>query len=165
MESGADPKTMRGKLFHRLFKIGIWLKGIDGFLEVIGGVLFLIVSRAALNRYVVLLTQEELREDPDDLLANALRHAASHLSVNSKLIGSAYLLGNGVVKIFLAAGILRGKLWCYPTAIIVISLFVCLQIARLSCHFSIPMLMGTVIDIAIVLLIAREYRRMKLNAI
>jgi uncharacterized membrane protein len=156
--------TARGYLYHRLFQIGIWVKGIDGLLEVIGGILFFMVSPAALNRYVAMLTQDELREDPDDLLANMLRHAASHLSVNSKLIGSAYLLGNGVVKIFLAAGILRGKLWCYPAAIVVISLFVCLQIARLFFHFSILMLIGTVIDIAIVLLIGREYRRVKPNA-
>jgi uncharacterized membrane protein len=65
----------------------------------------------------------------------------------------------------LAIGILREKLWCYPTALVVISIFVGLQFARLVVHFSIPMLSGTVIDIAIVLLIAREYRHVKPNAI
>lgn len=164
MEGGADSRMAREKLFHRLFQVGIWLKGFDGVLEVLGGVLFLAVSPAALNHYVILLTEGELREDPDDFLANWLRHAANNLSVDSKLIGGAYLLGNGVVKIFLAAGILRGKLWCYPTAIVVISIFICLQIARLIDHFSFPMLSGTVIDIAIVLLVAREYRHVKPNA-
>ena len=157
MNSRATPEPARGNLFHRLFKIGIWVKGIDGVLEIIGGVLFLIVSPVALNRYVIIFTQRDLH----DWFGEVLRHWAANLHYGSKLIGGAYLLGNGVVKVFLAVGILRGKLWCYPTAMVVISLFVCLQIARLISHFSIPMLTGTVIDIAIVLLIGHEYRQVK----
>ena len=156
-----EAKQRRETIYHRLFKIGIWIKGFDGVLEIIGGILFLIVSPAALNRYVLFVTQRGLH----DWFGEQLRHWAENLHHGSKLIGGAYLLGNGVVKVFLAAGILRGKHWCYPVAIVVISLFVCLQIARLIDHFSIPMLTGTFIDIAIVLLIAREYRHVKSNAI
>jgi uncharacterized membrane protein len=159
MERGGDSRTGWKRVFHDLFKIGIWLKGVDGVLEVVGGILFLIVSPAALNRYVGILTQHGLH----DWLGDELRHWAANLHHGSKLIGGVYLLGNGVVKIFLAAGILRGKLWCYPLAVIVISIFVCLEVARLVIHFSIPMLTGTVIDIAIVLLIAWEYHSIKSN--
>lgn len=150
----------RERLFHRLFRIGIWLKGIDGILELIGGVLFLIVSPQALNHYVIVLTQHDLH----DWLGDALRHWSSQLHHSSKLIGGAYLLGNGVVKVFLAVGILRGKLWCYPTAIIILSIFVCLQIARLIEHFSFLMLTGAGIDTLIILLILREYRHIKSHA-
>jgi uncharacterized membrane protein len=160
MERGADSKREREVVFHRLFKIGIWLKGIDGVLEILGGILFLIISPEALNRYIRILTQHEVH----DWLGEELRHWAENLHHSSKLIGGAYLLGNGVVKVFLAAGILRGKRWCYPAAIVVISVFVCLQLARLIEHFSIPMLAGTVIDIVIVLLIVREYRHLKSHA-
>jgi uncharacterized membrane protein len=160
MEAGADSRAAREKLFHRLFKIGIWIKGIDGVLETIGGILFLIVSPAALNRYIRIFTQHEVH----DWLGVELRHWAANLHHGSKLIGGAYLLGNGIVKSFLAIGILRNKPWCYPTAIVILSLFVCLQLARLLSHFSIPMLTGTIIDIAVVLLIAREYRHAKPNA-
>ena len=152
-----DHPKKRENLFHDLFKIGIWIKGIDGVLEILGGALFLVVSPAALNRYVRFLTQHGLH----DWLGEELSHWAANLQHGSKLIGGAYLLGNGVVKVFLAVGILRGKLWCYPTAIVVIGILVCLQTARLFLHFSIPMLAGTLIDIAIVLLIAREYRQVK----
>ncbi|HTR41239.1 MAG TPA: DUF2127 domain-containing protein [Pseudomonadales bacterium] len=157
MASRGAVKQGRETIYHRLFKIGIWLKGIDGILEIIGGILFLIVSPIALNRYVRFITQRDLH----NWFGEGLRHWAANLHHGSKLIGGAYLLGNGVIKIFLAAGILRGKLWCYPVAIVIISLFICLQIVRLSIRFSVPMLTGTVIDIAIVLLIMREYRRVK----
>lgn len=149
------------KIYHRLFQIGIWLKGIDGLLELGGGILFLVVSPHMLNHYVVVLTQGELSEDPGDWLCHLLRHATVHLSVDSKLAGAAYLLGNGVVKVFLATGILRGKLWCYPAAIIIISLFVLAEAGRLFVHFSFPLLIGASVDTIIVLLILHEYRRIK----
>lgn len=154
-------KERRDRILHWLFQIGIWIKGFDGVLELVGGILLLMVSPHALNHYVMMMTQGEINEDPDDLAANALRHMARNLSVSSKHIGAAYLLGNGVVKILLAIGILRGKLWCYPTAIVVIALFVCLEIARISMHFSFLMLTGMLIDTLIIMLIAREYRHIK----
>lgn len=159
MQSTSGPNA-RERLFHRLFQIGIWIKGIDGLFELAGGILLLVVSLTALNRYVISLTQNEIQEDSGDLIANALRHAAHHMTESSKVIAGAYLIGNGVVKIFLATCILRGKLWCYPVAIVIITLFILLQFLRLCFHFSWPMFAGTMIDGAIVLLIWREYRHL-----
>ncbi|MDE3098188.1 MAG: DUF2127 domain-containing protein [Verrucomicrobiota bacterium] len=148
----------RTNWLHWAFETGIWLKGIDGALELIGGCLFLIIRPSALNRIVAFLTQHELQEDPDDLVANALRHASDHLSSGSKLIGAAYLLAHGALKVFLAAGILRGKLWCYPTAIALMGMLALLEIVRAAFHFSIPLFAAAGVDIIIVALIWREYR-------
>jgi uncharacterized membrane protein len=165
MQSQPGPHAEREKIFHRLFQLGIWIKGIDGLLETAGGILLLVVSLQALNSYIIALTQNEIREDSGDLIADVLRHAAHHMTERSKLTAGAYLLGNGVVKVFLAACILRGKLWCYPIGIAVITLFILLQFARLSFHFSWPLFWGTMMDGAIVLLIWREYRRMEARKI
>jgi uncharacterized membrane protein len=134
-------------------------------LETAGGVLLLTVSLQALNSYIIALTQNEIQEDSGDLIANALRHAAHRMTESPKSIAGAYLLGNGVVKVFLAACILRGKRWCYPIAMAVITLFILLQCGRLGFHFSWPMFSGTIMDVAIVLLIWREYRRLEANKI
>lgn len=146
---------------HWAFEIGIWFKGIDGVLELIGGILFLAVSRDALNHFIVLITQHELEQDPGDWICNTLRHASDHLSDGTKLWGSLYLLGHGAVKLFLAIYILRGKLWAYPAAMIVIGIFILIQGAKLGFHFSFPLLIATSVDIAIVLLVWREYRHAK----
>lgn len=151
----------REKLLHWAFEIGIWFKGIDGALELIGGILFLAVSRSALNHIVIMLTQHELNEDPGDWIANTMRHASDHLSDGTKIWGGLYLLGHGAVKLFLAVNVVRGKMWAYPTAIIIIGIFILIQGAKLGFHFSIPLLAATCVDIAIVLLIWREYRRAK----
>jgi uncharacterized membrane protein len=151
----------REKFLHWAFEIGIWFKGLDGMLEMLGGILFLAVSRAVLNHIVITLTQHELNEDPGDWFANMARHASNHLSHGTKIWGGLYLLGHGAVKLFLAINILRGKMWAYPSAIVVIAIFILIQGAKLGLHFSFPLLIATAIDIVIVLLIWREYRRAK----
>ncbi|HYY82648.1 MAG TPA: DUF2127 domain-containing protein, partial [Actinomycetes bacterium] len=53
-------------LLDRTFQVGIVLKGLDGVLEVVGGVVLLLVSPATINRLVTTITQLELSEDPHD---------------------------------------------------------------------------------------------------
>jgi len=156
-----DRGRAREKFLNWAFDIGIWFKGVDGALEMLGGILFLVTSPRLLNHLIVVLTQHELNEDPGDLIANAFRHAGNHLYGKTRLIGGAYLLAHGAIKLFLAVGILRGRLWCYPTAVVLISLLVLLQSSRMGLHFSFLMLFLTLVDIALALLIWREYRRRK----
>lgn len=158
MQPTKGPHAKREKIFHRLFEAGIWIKGIDGLLETAGGILLLTVSLQALNSHIIAFAQSDIQRDSGDLIGHILRHAAHQITEKSKLIAGAYLLGNGVVKVFLAACILRGKLWCYPVGIAVITLFILLQVARMAFHFSWAMFCGTFIDVLIVLLIWREYR-------
>jgi len=49
-------------LLDQTFEVGIILKGLDGLLEVIGGLLLLVVSPATIDRLVTSLTQHELSE-------------------------------------------------------------------------------------------------------
>lgn len=143
---------------HRLFTLGIWVKGIDGVLEIIGGSLLLLVSNAALNQLVIALTQHELVEDPHDWIANAARQAVAHLSVNTRVFGGVYLIAHGLAKVVLVVGLLRGRRWAYPFAIVFLSLFIAYQLYRLSYQFSPGLLLLTLFDVVMVALIRREYR-------
>lgn len=152
-------KYARGRLLHWLYLIGIWFKGIDGILELIGGVLFLLVSKATLSGLVFYLTQHELSQDPGDWVGTHLRHAVSHLSANTKIFASAYLLGHGVVKVFLVwGGLLRRRMWAFPTALALIGAFVVYQSYRTIHRFSLGLTILTAIDIIVWFLILREYR-------
>ena len=51
-------------LLDQTFEVGIIVKGLDGVLEVIGGLLLLVVSPATIDRLVTSLTQHELSDDP-----------------------------------------------------------------------------------------------------
>lgn len=151
----------REKWLRRLFQIGVIVKGVDGALEAAGGALFLLVSRARLTHWLFQLTGPELLEDPDDRMANALRHAFTHLSPGEKLFGSIYLLVHGAIKIFLVIYLLRGKLWAFPIAIIALVAFIGYQLYRLNAHFSWTLLALTILDIFIILLIWHEYGYVK----
>lgn len=152
------------RLSHRLFRLGVWLKGLDGILELVGGALFLLVSSSQLSRLVATLTQHELNEDPRDFIANLLRQGVSHLSHNTKLFGSLYLLAHGLIKIILVAGLLQNKYVVYPIALIILSGFILYQIYRLSIGFTLGLCLLTILDVVIVLLIWNEYRHVKREA-
>ena len=142
----------------RLYRIGIWIKGIDGVLEVAGGLFLLFVSQPKLGQLVTFLTQRELSEDPRDWIAIHLRDAVGQLSPDTQLFAGIYLLGHGVVKGFLMVGLLRNLRWSYRPAIAFLLLFIGYQVYRMSLHFSLALLLVSVLDAVIVLLVWREYR-------
>jgi uncharacterized membrane protein len=154
-------QSSREEWLHRLFKLGVALKGLDGLLETVSGVLFLLTSRSALTQFVFTITRPELLEDPDDWIANTLRHTFAHLSASGKLFGGVYLLVHGVIKLFLARSLLGGKLWSFPAAVAVLIAFVGYQIYRVNVRFSWVLLSLTILDSVIVVLVWHEYLHLK----
>jgi len=144
-------------LLYRVFTLGMWVKGIDGLLEMVGGLLLLLISPAMLNQFVLNLTQHELIEDPRDMIATTLRRAAAQLSTNMALFASLYLIVHGVVKVILVVGLLRGKRWAYPAAIGFLCLFILYQLYRLSYDASLGLLSLTLFDVVMVGLTWHEY--------
>ncbi len=62
-----------------VFEIALILKGLDGVLETIGGVLLLAVPAETLNNWLVSATQHELSEDPNDFVfSHLLSFGATH---------------------------------------------------------------------------------------
>jgi len=151
----------RQKNLHLLFQLSIFVKGVDGALETIGGILLLVVSPDALSRFVVVLTQHELSQDPNDWIATSLRHAADSLSLDTKLFVSVYLIGHGVIKLFLVAGLIRERFWAYPTALSVLAIFVLYQLYRFAHTYSAALLAFTAFDTFVASLVWREYRLRK----
>ena len=80
--------SRRPDLLDRTFEVAITLKGLDGVLEVIGGLLLLLVTPATINRVVTALTAHELSQDRHDFIANHLLNSAQGLSKSSVLFGS-----------------------------------------------------------------------------
>jgi uncharacterized membrane protein len=146
-------------LLDRTFEIGIILKGLDGLLEVIGGVLLLIVSPAAINRIVVALTQHELSEDPHDFVATHLLRVSHGLTGSAVGFAAAYLLLHGIVKVVLVLALLRNKTWAYPWTIAFLLAFIGYQLYRIVLDPTLGLSALTVFDAVIVWLTWREYRR------
>jgi len=143
----------------KTFKIGLVLKGLDGILEVIGGILLLFLTPAAIQHLVRMLTAHELSEDPHDLIARYLLHTTAHLHHGTTLFGAIYLLSHGIAKIVLVALVLKDKLWAYPWLIGLLLAFIAYQLYEITAvHFSVGLTLLTVFDALLVWLTWREYR-------
>ena len=150
--------------WDRLFVAGIIIKGLDGVLELLGGVLLLFIAPAKIQEIAVLVTQPELTEDPDNFIANHILRGASGLSDHVVLFAASYLLAHGIVKVVLVAALLMDKLWAYPWMIAVLGLFILYQLYQLSVQPSAGLIILTVFDALIVLLTWHEYRRHRRRA-
>ncbi len=152
-----EAPTRRPTVLDRIFVVSLILKGIDGVLELIGGVLFLAIPADKIGTWAQIITQHELAQDPDDLIANAIRHAASGLSGSAMLFGAIYLLLHGVVKVVLVWAVLRDHLWAYPWMIAFLLVFIVYQCYSLVVAFSWGLLALTLFDAFIAWLTWREY--------
>lgn len=152
---------LKAEQIHFLFKIGVVIKGIDGALEAIAGIALFFTTTAFLRTLVDWLTAGELQEDPTDFVANHLVDFFHHLTINTKHFAAVYLLTYGLAKVGLVAGLLRGKLWAYPTTLIVLGFFLCYQIYRFSHNHSLGLGLVSLLDLVIFALIWRDYQFMK----
>jgi uncharacterized membrane protein len=146
-------------LLDRVFDISVTLKGIDGVLEVIGGILLLFLSPDRLDAVVRFLTQHELAEDPHDFLATHLVALSHSFTGSVSLFLAFYLLSHGIIKIVLVVAVLKQKLWAYPWMIAFLLLFIAYQIYQLIQKLSVGLLLLTLFDGFIVYLTVLEYRK------
>ena len=153
--------SINEKRIHQFFVLSVLLKGAHAVIECLGGILLAIVSTEMIVRFVNALTQDELVEEPHDFIATHLRTFAQHFSVGSKDFYAFYLLTHGIVKLFLVWGLLRNKLWAYPTSLVVLGLFIIYQMYRYYYTRSLGLIALTALDLIVMWLVWHEYRLMQ----
>lgn len=145
-------------LQHRAFEVGIGLKGLDGLLQAVGGVLIWFVTPSLVGSFFQTLYGHDFFNAEGGRIALHVLNASENFASGSKLFPSVFLLSHGIVKILLVTAIWMNKLWAYPLMIIVFSAFSVYQIYRLAHTHSLVLALITAVDIAIVILTWREYR-------
>lgn len=145
----------------RVFAVGIIGKGLNGAVELLGGLLLLFVTPDRIRQLAASWTYGELSEDPQDVIATYLLHTADGLTGSAVLFGAAYLLAHGVVKVVLVVALLMNKLWAYPWMIVVLGLFIGYQLYRIVLSPTAGLIGLTVFDVIIVVLTWREYQQQR----
>lgn len=146
-------------LLDKTYEIGIIIKGIDGILELIGGILVLTLSPGAINGITHFLTEHELQQDPHDFIANHILGLSHHLVQGPNYFAAAFLLTHGAVKVFLVTCLLLNKIWAYPWALGVLGLFLVYQVYQLATKPTLGMAFLSVLDAFIIWLIYREWQK------
>ena len=149
---------MNERRIHQVFEISVLLKGAHALIECIGGLALAFVSTSAITSLVNALTQDELVEDPNDLVATNLLALAQNLTLNTQHFYAFYLLSHGVIKVLLVIGLLRNKLWAYPASLVALGLFIIYQLYRFSYTHGLGLVVLTVFDVFMMGLIWHEFR-------
>jgi uncharacterized membrane protein len=140
------------------FKLSITLKGVDGALEIVGGLVLLVVRPHTINDLARTLTQHELSQDPHDFIARHLLHSAGALTHGKTLFAAIYLLNHGIAKVVLVVALLREQLWAYPGMIVLLLAFIAYQVYRLYFRLTLGLTLLTIFDAFVTWLTWREYR-------
>lgn len=148
--------SLSQKLLHRSFRTGIALKGLDGLLEGIAGVI-LLSNPAIITNIAVRLWCAEIMHDPTPL-APHIERATEKLANVSPHFATAYLLGHAVAKIVLVIALWMGEMWAYPLAVLTFGAFLVWEAHRFTQTHSVGLIFVMIFDFAIIVLIWMEYR-------
>ena len=150
---------VKEKSIHEVFLTSLILKGIGSVLEIGGGIIFLFTGK--ITDFLGTLAQNELLEDPNDLIGNQIQHWLPYFNGHIQEFGAFYLLSHGIVKTFIVISLLRNKTWAYPLSIIVLMLFIAYQLYRLTFGYSIFLIGLTIFDVFLIVLTWHEYNRVR----
>lgn len=148
-------------IIHKSFLVSIFIKGLDGFLELIGGISFLIINPTKWYELVKTVTRVELLEDPNDIVANYLISISSQFNHSFQIYASIFLLSHGLIKLFIIFSLLKKKMWAYPVALIVFSIFAFYQIYLYILNPRFSLMILTIVDALVIIITYMEYKRVK----
>ncbi len=145
----------------QLFKAALLVKGVDGAAELIGAVALLLVPGAAVQRLVADVLSRDLLGPPDGWLARHFVAGTAEFASGNRTFAVVYLGLHGVVKLALVAALLRRWLPAYPIAVVVLGAFVVYELYRATRTGSVLLPLLALLDIAIIVVIVREYRLLR----
>lgn len=151
-------KPRTALILRDTFRTGITLKGIDGVLETIGGVLVWFIKPSALSEPLQWLCQHELSRDPHDFIAMQLLHVSQKFANSDPLFASLYLLSHGLTKVVLVIALWLDRLWAYPLTIFVLGVFMVYQVYRFTHTHSVMLVVLTIFDGILIFLTWEEFR-------
>jgi uncharacterized membrane protein len=141
-----------------LFRIAMAFKGIDGAIELIGGVLLLVVSQAEVQKLIAAVVTHDLLGPADGSLSRHFVAGTAEFASGDRTFAVIYLLLHGMIKVALVVALLRHWLPAYPVAVVVLGAFVVYEVYRATQTGSVLLPFLAALDIAVIALVIREYR-------
>ena len=141
---------------HWMFDVAVIIKAINGVLEIAGGN-FLMFKPGWIGPTVADWAEDLLIDHPANWLAQILAEWGDGLTIDTEHFASKYLIAHGAAKLFIAWGLIREKLWAFPTALVVFGLLILYQTYRLAHTHSPTLALLIAVDVAVCYLIWREY--------
>lgn len=146
-----------------LFKISMVWRTFYGTLKIIFGLILLRILSVGISGISYNLIGKELLEDPNDLFIKLIEIFINKVTAGTGTFVAFYLIFWGIIDAFFSFYLLKKKIWAYPITLMLIFGFTLYEIYRYFHTFSGTLLFVIFIDIAISLLIYKEYILLKKN--
>lgn len=132
---GQEGRLKRARWAHVAFLATVAVKGIDGVIETLLGLLIAMVGPDGLFLLVLRFTTPELQVNPGDSFAKAVQSGAAGL-IHAGGFAVYYLLIHGILKAGIAVNLLRGKRWIFAPSLVILGGFVLYLGYRTAQHWS-----------------------------
>ncbi len=151
---------MKQKFWHELFEAGVGLKAFNSVWEILAGSLLLSHVHGVLTRWLVSVSNATMFGYQHTApMAHFVGNQAQHLAVDStRIFVGAYLLFHGLVNAFMAYYLFRNRLWAYPVAVVLVSLFFIYQLYHLYHVPSWTLGLVSIFDFVFIILTWHEYQ-------
>jgi hypothetical protein len=150
-------------LLDKIFEAGIILKGINGTLELLAGLLLFFLTPERLQHFIQFVTQLNVNHEKQSKVITLFLHSVDHLGTGNRIFLIAYFWSHAAVKLTAVIGILTNKLWAYPFSLITLGILTLFQVGSIIHKASIGMILLTILDAFILWLIWREYGKVKIK--
>jgi len=156
--------SKRLPLLHYAYLAAILVKGVDGALEALAGMIIAITGPERVYEWVIRITAPELTGHHPAL--HAIRSGATRLAESSHEFVIFYLLVHGVLKLGVVVALLRGGgRLVFPVASLILGAFVVYMGSELARHWSGWVLSFLLFDLLTLLLVLNEWRNVSRNVI
>ena len=157
-------KVFTKKIIDKIFEIGVLIKALFGFFEIMAGIFVAIAGQKLIDNFLINMAMDEISREPDDFLARHFIIWSTDLYLGPKFFAVAYLLFHGAVNIFLLVALMKSKARAYHWAMVGFSFFIIYQIYRYFYTHSLTLLALTIFDIFFVFIIFLEYKKIRKKA-
>jgi uncharacterized membrane protein len=147
----------RAPLLHDAYLVVILIKGFDGAMEALAGLIIALTGPERLYDWVIRLTAPELTGHHPAL--HAIRSGAARLAESSHRFVIFYLLVHGLLKLGIVIALLRGgRRWVFPASSLILTGFIVYMGWRLTVRWSDWLLGFALFDLLTLTLVLNEWR-------
>ncbi|MFI5212821.1 MAG: DUF2127 domain-containing protein [Candidatus Saccharimonadales bacterium] len=150
------------KWFEPVYKIGVAIKGFDGLVELVVG-LMLWISPQLIHTILTNLAGElgERHAHVFQLIAEYIARVDVELAKSGAVFLILFLVTHGLVKLVLVYCLLKEIVRAYPVSLAILSAFLVYQLYVFIIHPTVGMAIFTILDAIIIWLVWGEYRELR----
>lgn len=155
-------KTTKQRLLRLTLALSMIFKFVDGLIELVGGIAFAALDRGTIvDIFTRILEKELVFRISDETIEKWVDSLSHMLSTNVYTVICIILIGNGVVKMVIAIGVLLENHSVYVFSLIILIASLIYQIWQTVIHPSWFLFSMDLLDLIVILMIVREYLRLR----